>query len=116
MALSSEQVNQIAKNLNYEYWEREYLTTLLNARSSHYGSDWDDEVTELLDQLTDIDTQISQSNGDVTESDIVGQLSIKYQENRTAAALLRAKKSKILAGLFRVIEIYPRTNSTHLIR
>jgi hypothetical protein len=116
MALTSDQIKEIANYLNYEYWEREYLTDLLNARSSRYGLGWDTEVTDLLEQLTDVDTQIDQSNGDVIESDIDGQFSVKWQENRTGTALLRAKRSKILSGLFRLIEIYPRSISTHLIR
>lgn len=116
MSLTTEQVTQIAKYLNYEYWQRAYLTSCLTEKSSHYGNDWDEEVGEILIRLIEIESEESSSVGDVIEVDIVGEIRTKFQDDRTKNSQLRAKKSKILAELFRVIEIYPNSNSSNIIR
>ncbi len=116
--LNSEQIKEIAKYLNYSFSHRDYLTHILNSRSTEYGEDWDTEVSELLNEITSAKSnyQAVLSTGGIKRQQISGAYEIEYTESNNNLQGLKTIYYNLLGELFKLIELTPCPTSNYRMR
>ncbi len=116
--LTNEQIVEISKYLNYSFAYREYLTHILNSKSTKHGESWDTEVSDLLTRIATAksDYESSISEGGIKRTEISGELAIEYMEGSSSLKGLQTLYYNLLGELFRLIELRPYSTSNYKVR
>ena len=114
----SEDIDKIAKHLNYPYSYQEELAEILSPRANEYGQDWVDKVKDKLTKLDDLELAIEQENaqGSIKRTEVDQEYEIEYFEGQSKLNGLKSNYNNCLVELQRLLEINKHHTQARLYR
>ncbi len=109
----SEDIDKIAKHLNYPYSYQEELEKILVDRGDKYGQDWVDKVKDKLTKLDDLELAIEQEKvqGSIKRTEVDEEYKIEYFDGQSKLNGLQSNYNSCGSELQRLLGIainYPQ--------